>query len=586
MHSLYAKSIIRKISVCLICWSASQFLLPSAMAQVLEWVQQIGKAYEGRATKMAMDQDGNVYLTGSFTGTINFPSNGKEIELNSQGGKDAFLAKFNSMGNCFWAFSIGGNGWDVGKDIAISQDGYLYVAGEFGGTFNGESLGVVDFDPSDNTGELMGAGTFDVFIAKYDSSGAFQWVKPVAGPNWEMVNGIAIDQDQNICITGFYQTGTDFEPGDSHMTLPFRGGFMDIFLAQYSSDGDLNWAHGLGSSGDDRGNDVAFDAEGNIYAAGYFSNSIDLDTGPGSQWIVSQGGEDAFFAKYHSNGTLIWGMGIGGIGRDGIEGIDASPDHNVLIAGYFEYTMNYESQEETMELRSNGGSDLFIGQYSSGGENKWLISTGGPSDDVAYNLCALNTGSFLVAGTFQDEVNFGIDSGNSLLRSKGGRNAYVAQYGYHGDLYEVFQLEGDDNNGVGDLLVSADNKNLYCTGSFEGVADFDWSSSELTKDAGVNQDGFLAKYQSSFLKLKPSAHHSEIGVIAKPSLGILQVEVPEGMEGLNLEVYSIDGKLYQSACIERNQPIVDIYVGELEVGTYLLILESKEETLRSVFHWY
>src|SRR6185436_9655371 len=86
---------------------------------ILNWAKQMGGTTNDQAFAMAVDASGNVYLTGSFTGTADFDPGAGTFNLVSAGTFDVFVVKLNSSGDLLWAKSMGGSGSDVGNSIAI-----------------------------------------------------------------------------------------------------------------------------------------------------------------------------------------------------------------------------------------------------------------------------------------------------------------------------------------------------------------------------------------------------------------------------------------------------------------------------------
>ena len=127
------------------------------------WANRFGGPGDDYSGGILLDEEANIYLTGSFTGTnVDFDPGPDTAYLNSNGNSDIFFARYNSLGEYLWAASIGGTGGDNGMGIAINSSKRIYISGGFSGTN-------VDFDPGSGTSYLSSAGGVDIFIAKYYS---------------------------------------------------------------------------------------------------------------------------------------------------------------------------------------------------------------------------------------------------------------------------------------------------------------------------------------------------------------------------------------------------------------------------------
>jgi len=225
-----------------------------------------------------------------------------------------------------WAHSIGGTGADEGRAIAVDSDGSVYITGKFTGTADFDPLGG-DHDPP----SILSADSFDVFLAKYDSSGVYQWANSIGGGDDDAGFGIAIDSSDNVYITGRFTETAEFnsEGGD---TLSADGDY-DVFLAKYDSSGEYKWAYNI-DVGDDhvdeRSGGIAVaeevDDEGNraeyVYLTGRFKGS-NVNFDPESSYddrlkatAVSAGREHTC-ALLENGEVKCWGWGgHGQLGQD------------------------------------------------------------------------------------------------------------------------------------------------------------------------------------------------------------------------------------------------------------------------------
>jgi len=175
------------------------------------WVKQAGGTDYNTGCGIAIDSSGKSYVTGLFSGTASFGS----TNLTSSGQDDIFVAKLDSSGNWLWAQKAGGTNNDEGRSIAIDSSGKSYVTGLFSGT------------ASFGTTTLTSSGSYDIFVAKLDSSGNWLWAKKAGGTLWDWSNGIATDSSGNTYLTGYFSGTASF--GGINLT---SSGGEDIFVAK------------------------------------------------------------------------------------------------------------------------------------------------------------------------------------------------------------------------------------------------------------------------------------------------------------------------------------------------------------------
>lgn len=165
------------------------------------WAKSVGGAYEDQASGIALAADGSsVYLTGWFSGQVDFDPGTGTQSLTSAGGYDVFVLKLSSAGNYGWAAGMGGIDDDQAIGIAVDSSGNVYTTGWFGGT--------ADFNPaSDATANLVnpGSGTFDVFVSKLNSDGTYAWAKRMGGTEEDQACGIALASDgSGVYVAGYF----------------------------------------------------------------------------------------------------------------------------------------------------------------------------------------------------------------------------------------------------------------------------------------------------------------------------------------------------------------------------------------------
>lgn len=179
------------------------------------WAKQIGSTAIDRGQDLALDDTGNVYVTGHFNGTVDFDPGAGTFSLTSAQ-DDVFIVKLDTDGDFGWAKSISGTSYDQFYTLDVDGDGNVYAGGKF--------YGVIDFDP--------GAGAFelDVFgdcIVKFDTDGNFEWAIGYAGTSIEMGMAIAADDNDNVYVTGqFFEA--DFDPSACENVLTSTA--TDIYI--------------------------------------------------------------------------------------------------------------------------------------------------------------------------------------------------------------------------------------------------------------------------------------------------------------------------------------------------------------------
>ena len=233
----------------------------------LLWVKKAGGPVYDFCRGIAVDDSGNIMVTGYFEETMTFGAGEtNETILTSPGHEDIFVAKYDPDGNLLWVKNPGGPSMEKGHDIAVDGADNLLVTGTFKktATFGGGEA---------NETIYTSTGRFDIFVAKYAPSGDLLWVKKAGGTKEDIPTAIATDGSGNIIVTGYFEGTVTFGAGETNETVLISDGEMDFFVIKYAPVGKLLWAkkieEGINWS-DGFPSAVATDSYSNILLTGQF----------------------------------------------------------------------------------------------------------------------------------------------------------------------------------------------------------------------------------------------------------------------------------------------------------------------------
>ncbi|MDJ1473081.1 SBBP repeat-containing protein [Xanthocytophaga flava] len=394
-------------------------------------------AYAVKATgyitpkKQLVDKDGNLYVTGSFSGTAVFGT----TTLTAQGqSDDIFLAKYNTKGELQWVKQEGGADTDVGRSLALDASGNVFVIGEFSYTalIGGTSL--------------TSKGYIDIFLAKYTSEGTVQWVKQAGSTNLDYGTDVVIDGTDNIYITGNFYAETII----GNTTLTAVGNGRNTYIAKYTSSGEMQWA----KSGGGYGRYITLDGSGTPYIAGEFYDDISF----GSKQLTVQGNSDVFIVHYSATGEVLDARTIGSTNAEfSIRDLKFDTSGNLYSTGLFTGT----GTVGTTTLTSKGQTDVFTLKYNNTGAVQWVKAAASNDDDYVNALGIDGSGNVYITGYFYNP--FTLES--TTLTPAGGSDLFVAKYNNAGEL-QWAQKAGGESTDMGTTLTLDRSNNLYVAGSF------------------------------------------------------------------------------------------------------------------------
>lgn len=331
----------------------------------LMWAKNIGGP--GNATlwtnSFNLDKYGNFYLVGYFVFTNDFDPDTGSVSISPPGiGSDCFIAKYDASGNYAWVKTMGNGNGASPFGVDISPAGDVFVAGCF--------AGMTDFDPSATTVNVTSNGMEDIFFAKYDAMGNYQWVKKVGGSKTDYAYAIELDSLGNIFLTGMFTGMVDFNPGTGTANLDTYDFFIDSYIAKYDPVGNYLWAVNFGDQWPDHGFSIALDTAGDVYAIGRYQGNDDFDFGTGTNMLPNCGTSNGYgyVTRYSASGNHVWAHAIETTTWN-LYGklIDVDKLGNIYLTGLMNTMADFDMDTTVFMLSpvdSLAGANGFIAKYS------------------------------------------------------------------------------------------------------------------------------------------------------------------------------------------------------------------------------
>ncbi len=420
-------------------------------AQTSNWLWAKGAGGSGIQEEQdaVADKDGNVYITGYYSGSsITFDS---ATLPNSLSQNVFFLAKYSPAGTLLWARSI--NPYQSsGCAIATDDNGSVYVSGNF-------QKDTIAFD---NTHVVVNHTYGRSFVVKYDSAGVVRNVFASADNYIYDVNSIASDGRYMYVVGTFL--GSSFTLGSQ--TLSGYAGIRSAFIARYTESGDVSWAQTITpiDSVDLFGTAISVDRSGHLYVAGRYAGS---GARSANQTTTSSYAYSVFAAKYDTAGHTIWIKSGGGDFYELPKDITADGLGNVYMTGLYHgdsisfasYTFHSANPSHTLQY-----SDLFLVKFDSAG-NVVNALAGGETGKVdgGYSLAVDDVNDIYLTGGFGSTFHFG---SNILTAPAGSEDALflvIMDSDLHVYCSDVQRSGGDDQSSI----ALDKNDNVYVGGDFE-----------------------------------------------------------------------------------------------------------------------
>jgi len=368
------------------------------------WTKFLGNTSKDEIQDLAIDNDGNIYITGRTTSSLGSETN--------NGGEDIFIAKYSSKGTLLWLHLRGGSDNDCANALALDSSNNIYLTGYTASSFDGN----------------QNQGKSDVFLIKYDKNGNWIWTKFKGSSEVEEGNDIEIDGTNNIYIVG--QTKGNFDGQTIDKT-------SDILILKYSTDGNHLKTQFEKDGFDENGFCIAIDSSNNIYIGGSRYND----------YLYFY--DDIYIAKFNSSLTREWKIHEDIAQTQIISDIKIDNSNNIYVVG----TTKLEMHDQNFK----GVADIFLIKYDINGNrlNTWLYG----GDDGDYGL-----------GIYIDSEN----------------NKYITGH-------TSSSFNGQTNKGYKDIvIIKLDSSDNYVYTKFKGGIYNDWGISILVKKVLEQQILYIA----------------------------------------------------------------------------------------------
>jgi gliding motility-associated-like protein len=363
------------------------------------WVRHGENYYDDRGLGMCLDENNNVYVTGTCWGGINF--DGNFSSLPSSYTDNIYIVKYDLNGNFQWVKTCGTDvGDDHGHDIASDLNGNLYLTGYISSYCfgeNGPSIAVFGTLNTPSPNDSL------AFLAKLNPSGVFSWVKTFDGEDFQKDNRVAIDAYGNPYVVGGYHGTVNF----GTQTLTSYGG-RDIFVTKYDANGNHLFVRSAGSTLDDRADGIAIGPDDHVYITGEFKDKV----GFGTDSINNNGGpngRDIFVARMDLQGNWKWGKKAGSSsGSDRGTAVAVNNKYNIFISGQFRGSANFGS---TINLDSGTDSvQAFVAAIDTTGKWRWALQGGGALEDRGTSVAVDTSCNLVTCGYYVGNSTFGPDN--------------------------------------------------------------------------------------------------------------------------------------------------------------------------------
>jgi len=305
---------------------------------------------------------------------------------------------------------------------------------------------------------------------------------------------MTFDAEGNLLSVGRFNTSVDFDssPFNEHLLDPGSTIQQGFFTKNSNIDGGLQLCFNLTGTGSSTFGGIGIAEDGSIYLVGSFTDEIDFDPGPSSNYLQSNGSHDIFVLKLDQNANFLWVKSFGGIGLDYSTDIKIDGLGNVLVSGFHMGIVDFNPGGEGGVLTSIGHHSGFLLKLTSDGEFIWVKSfTGsGLNRILAFTLDEWN--NIYAVGYFASTTDFDPSENEFILTSNWDDEAFIVKLNEQGEFVWVKSIGGINDSRAYSIDINEQNE-IIVGGTASVGADLNPGQGELIITEGAYYNAFLLK---------------------------------------------------------------------------------------------
>lgn len=525
-----------------------------------DWARRVGSLNDGeKLWRMAVDEDGNVFVTGSLRGT--FTDQG--VSVTSVGGSDIVLLKYSPTGELLWGRAAGGPLNDAAFGIDTDKDGNVYITGAYSGLAVFGDTVVANIDPD-------GVNLPFSFVARYAADGELDWVRTAdvdflpSNYPFSISYAVRVNSAGDLIICGTYSCTLASDTDPEISTMSFGGaGFRTCGLAyeytyvqRMDTLGNTEWVHSIGGTqGLGTFLSLAFDAQGDIWVGGnVFANSgTPYIDGPVDLGLSATTTVTGVVMQLSGDGDPLSGFLLNNTDVSNVEDILVAGNGDVYVSGWHRGSL-YGSPAAS-------GIDGFLMRLTSSGAPVWSRRLAGLSDDFFSGITTTTEPNELVGGAF---YFFNADLPGADLATSTGTTSALVRLDTMGTVIEVVQPQVLSGYSLIADVQSDLFGNFYLCGDMGGLVRFGPDTLE-----SLSQDMYVTKLSPQVTTALADGYWKDalVGTVyPNPTTGPLTISGTWGSPQLDL--FDVQGSVVRSFAALGPDRRVDL--SGLEPGVYVL----------------
>lgn len=527
----------------------------------IDWLKTISGRDEQIIQDVIQDKEGNIHLTGYFSGTTDFDPGTAVVnkETVAETNYDMFICSLDSNGNYIGVKTYGSGYPNYINSIAMDDSANMYASGFTYGVAI-ESLSV----PS------------SAFVVKLNKQGKAEWARSMRAEQSSPTD-VWVDKARNIYFIGYFYNNASIDKSANDFVIHTNTGRYDVAIIKYNSEGKYLWSRSFGGRDSDISMASTIDERGNIYVTGYFYSTVDFDSGEG-QFLMTATGSNAFVTKFDSSGKFVWARKMSGTPSNHAK-IHYSKGNLYLGSSFYGKACVDFSGDSTF-VTSAGMNDLLISKMDTNGNLIWFKQIEGPSGESIYSITTDQKGNVISTGAFTDRIDIDPSPLISRVLVPTKTDGFIQILDSLGNYVSSEHFSSTNRVSI-KKVISQKSGNFLLAGQYLGTAIFEANNPLYSITSNQWEDIVLIKSSPRKIvtDLQTTSSVTNMVIYPNPSTGTFTFsgDVPKSGQ---INITDLSGKtIFQSTSSDLSAPF---NLGQDKKGIFLVEVLSEHIIFRTV----
>ncbi len=399
----------------------------------LSWAGIINGRILGQGLHLLTDNSDNIFISLRFEDSVEVDPSSVKKNIYGQKELDFAVIKLNTDGEFQFVKQFGSIAQDFLVDACLDKNGDIYLSGNF--------RDAMDFDPGSGMDTRTPGSPLDLFLIKLNNIGEYAWGIQFGGAGQPSGNGMNLDLDGNIIMTGQYANSSNFNPRGTAVNKSSKGD-RDFFVARYTTDGNLIDVITGGGTGLDYASQVICTNKFNLNVFGTFNGTATFDPGNALMNMTAASGKDHFIAFYDTNGNCQFRAQKPIVSSEFIyyKPLLNSGNNETWFISDFKNKFDIDWSADSLFMTSKGLNDIFIQKLDMNNQLKTSGQIGSSKTDAVLSTFLTAKNELYIMGYCYDSCLIRYEGSAQLLRGDS----------LHGQVFLV-KIATDNANGIRDV---------------------------------------------------------------------------------------------------------------------------------------